>query len=180
LSADITLFVFCRSRCNHGVFITRCLRRHLIWFLHHCTGAQLYDFVLCGWMFCWLSWKWGVCRLSRRCQNEWMNDLVDRNQHSDWIPDNSCCFRVGPITCSLACLYGNLLNGCQGLRPKTFTQGGRKLYGVLLSGGIKHYSHHSESMVLVHYLAGSLCPHVWCNNASETNTAPLQNGRPRK
>lgn len=50
-----------------------------------------------------------------------MNDLVDGNQQSNWIPDNSRCFRVGPITCSLVCLYGNPLNGCQGLRPKTFT-----------------------------------------------------------
>lgn len=80
------------------------------------------------------------CSSAEQALSEWMNDLVDRSQHSDWIPDNSCCFRVRPITCSLACLYGNLLNGCQGLRPKTlthslFTIWGRKLYGVWLSGG---------------------------------------------
>ena len=51
--------------------------------------------------------------------NEWMNDLVDRSQHSDWITHDSCCFR--PITCSLACLYGNLRHGCQGLCPETIT-----------------------------------------------------------
>lgn len=51
-----------------------------------------------------------------------MNDLVDGSEHCDWIPDSSYCFRVRPITCSLACLYGNLLNGYQGLRPKMFTQ----------------------------------------------------------
>lgn len=51
-----------------------------------------------------------------------MNDLVDGSKHCDWIPDSSYCFRVRPITRSLACLYGNLLNGYQGPRPKMFTQ----------------------------------------------------------
>lgn len=51
-----------------------------------------------------------------------MNDLVDGSERRDWIPGTSSCSCVRPITVSLACLYGNLLNGCQGLRPKTFDQ----------------------------------------------------------
>lgn len=109
--------------------------------------------------------------------SEWMNDLVDRNQHSDWIPDNSCCFRVRPITCSLACLYGNLLNGCQGLRPKTFTHSpymGVENYMVwcrlMARGDIKQ--------IILWCLFTIWWDHVVVWHNKKTN--PLQNGRPRK
>lgn len=93
------------------------------------------------------------CSSAEQALSEWMNDLVDRSQHSDWIPDNSCCFRVRPITCSPACLYGNLLNGCQGLKRSPIHS---SLYGVenyMLCGGLvaKYQTLFRSFVVLVCY-----------------------------